>query len=257
MPIRVRRILLTLSHLVYLLGPDHDTFARAAVNNSIELARKGKKSCAKDLIKAASRLPFHCPVLVLTMSTSAMDIEDYAKVVQKLMLEWLQSEIDFSDKLYLLHGRREPQTDRNPAQVTSCVRCYLILVKTQKHREAITSVMLSAHLLAVEVLRYVHHEHQPVPRWDRLCRFCKTEVEKPGHALITWLSMEKVVNLRAIFLGELFSALPEMQGWMAELCNAEFLKAIICARSTAVLVAKFMFEVLELFYSVPVFRLDV
>jgi N-acetyl-anhydromuramyl-L-alanine amidase AmpD len=71
------------------------------------------------------------------------------------MLEWLQAEIDSSEKIYLLHGRREPQKDKPPAQITSCMRHYLTMVKTQKHREALTSVLLSTHLLAVEVLRYV------------------------------------------------------------------------------------------------------
>lgn len=116
------------------------TIARAALNSSIELSGKGKRSWAQDLTKAASRLPFHCPELVLTRYTSIADVEDYAKLVRKLMLEWLQGEIDSSDKLYLLHGCREPQKDKGPTQVTSCMRHYLTLVKTQKHREAITSV---------------------------------------------------------------------------------------------------------------------
>ncbi|KAJ7476513.1 hypothetical protein FB451DRAFT_1396762 [Mycena latifolia] len=42
---------------------------------------------------------------------------------------------------------------------------------------------------------------------------------------------------------------------MAELSNTEFLKAIILPRSTIALVAKYAFEVLEIFYAVPVFRL--
>jgi hypothetical protein len=92
------------------------------------------------------------------------------------MLEWLQGEIDLSEKLYLLHGRCEPRKDKPPTQVTSCMRHYLTMVKTQKHREAITSMLLSTHLLAVEVLGYVDHTHQPVPRSERLCRLCKTEV---------------------------------------------------------------------------------
>jgi hypothetical protein len=69
----------------------------------------GKKSWASDLTKAVSRLPFHCPALILTRQTSDKDVEDYSKLVQKLMLEWLQGEIDTSDKLYLLHGRRKPR----------------------------------------------------------------------------------------------------------------------------------------------------
>ena len=107
------------------------------------------------------------------------------------MLEWLQAEINSSEKLYLLHGRREPQMDKAPAQVTSAMRHYL-MVKTQKHRGAITSVLFATHLLAVEILRYVNHAYQLVPRSDRLCRFCRTEGETPERALISprtwWLS---------------------------------------------------------------------
>jgi hypothetical protein len=44
---------------------------------------------------------------------------------------------------------------------------------------------------------------------------------------------------------------------MAELSNTESLKAIIYPRSTIALVAKYAFDVLELFYAVPaVFRLS-
>ncbi|KAJ7866260.1 hypothetical protein B0H14DRAFT_3594635 [Mycena olivaceomarginata] len=49
------------------------------------------------------------------------DIENYAELVSKLMMEWLQEEIDSSDELYLLHGRQEPQKDKSPTQVTSCI----------------------------------------------------------------------------------------------------------------------------------------
>ncbi|KAJ7239985.1 hypothetical protein B0H12DRAFT_1074906 [Mycena haematopus] len=61
--------------------------------------------------------------------------------------------------------------------------------------------------------------------------------------------------MRAVFLGKLFTDLPQLRSQMAELSNTEFLKAIIYPRSTIALVAKFAYEVLELFYEVPVFRL--
>jgi hypothetical protein len=237
MPIRVRRLLLGLSHLRYFIGLNEDHYARAALNSSIELSSKGKKSWVSDLIKAVTRLPFHCPELILTRQTSDKDVEDYSKLVQKLMLEWLQGEIDSSDKLYLLHGRREPQKDKGPTQVTSCMRHYLTLVKTQKHREAITSVLLSTHLLAVEVLRYVNHAHQPVPRSERVCRLCKEEVETPEHALITCTSSDELVQLRATFLAKLFNDRPDLRIQMMALSNTEFLKAIIYPRVTIPLVA--------------------
>ena len=160
------------------------------------------------------------------------------------------------EKLYLLQGHQEPQKDKPPTQVTSCMWHYLTMVKTQKHREAITSILLSTHLLAVEVLRYVDHAHQPVPRSERLCRFCKKEVETPEHALITCESSDALVELRATFLRKLFTDLPDLCNQMVELSNTEFLKAIIYPRLTIALVAKYVFDVLELFYVVPVFRLD-
>jgi hypothetical protein len=190
--------------------------------------------------------------LILTRQTSDKDVEDYSKLVQKLMLEWLQGEIDSSDKLYLLHGRREPQKEKGPAQVTSCMRHYLTMVKTQKHREAITSVLLSTHLLAMDV----DHAHKPVPHSERACRFCRREVETPEHALITCESSDTLVELRATFLAKLFSDLPNLRIQMMALSNTEFLEATIYLRSTIPLVVKFAFDVLEVFYAEALFRLD-
>ncbi|KAJ7830639.1 hypothetical protein B0H14DRAFT_2365668 [Mycena olivaceomarginata] len=132
-PLRVCRLLLVLNHLRYFLGRKDDHYARTALNSSIELAEKGKKSWVSDVTKAITRLPFVCPEFVLTRQTTDKEVETYAKLVRKLMLEWLQDEIDSFDKLYLLHGRLEPQKEKSPTQVTSCMQHHLTMVKTQKH----------------------------------------------------------------------------------------------------------------------------
>ncbi|KAJ7232990.1 hypothetical protein B0H12DRAFT_184596 [Mycena haematopus] len=85
---------------------------------------------------------------------------------------------------------------------------------------------------------------------------CRQEVESPEHALTTCQSSDKLVELHAVFLAKLFIDLPQLHTQMAELSNTEFLKAIIYPRSTIALVAKFAYEVLEVFYEVPVFRGD-
>ncbi|KAJ6481555.1 hypothetical protein C8R47DRAFT_1049836 [Mycena vitilis] len=254
MPLRVRRLLLVLTHLVYWLGLDKKHLARAALDSSLELSARGKRCWSKDLITAASRLPFLCPELVLNSTTTVVDIQNYAKNVDKLMMEWLQAEIDSSDKLYLLQGRLEPQKDKPPKQITSTMRHYLTLVKTQTHREALTSIMLSTHQLAVEILRYVDHEHGQVARENRLCRFCKTDIETPEHALITCTSQDALVDLREKFLEHLFLKCPNLRLRLALDSNVEFLKAIIHSRPSIALVAKFAHDVLQLFYAVPVFR---
>ncbi|KAJ7100849.1 hypothetical protein B0H15DRAFT_770207, partial [Mycena belliarum] len=220
----------------------------------IELAAKGKRCWVKDLITAASRLPFTCPELILVETTSVDDVQNYAKLVDKLMMEWLQAQIDSSDKLYLLRGRLEPQKDKAPTQIVSTMRHYLTMVRTQTHREALTSILLSTHQLAVEILRYANHDHPQVPREDRRCRFCKTEVETPEHAMITCTSLDALVELRHAFMGELFSKCPNLQHHLTEDSNTEFLKVLINSRPSIALVAKFSHDVLQLFYAVPVLR---
>jgi hypothetical protein len=255
-PLRVRRFILALGYLQHLLEllPTH--FARAALNNSIKLAAMGKKSWAKDLMTAASKLPFACPGPDLANATSKSILE-YAKSVDGLMLKWIQGEVDSSDKLYLIQGRREPQKDKPPAPQTLRLRHYLSMVKTQKHREALTSLLLSTHLLAVEILRYGDHLHtREDDRSRRVCRFCKSEVETPEHALLACDASVEVKSLREVFLEKLFTDAPSLRRRMVELNSVDFFKAMIYERSTIALVAKFAYDVLEVFYAKPVHRLD-
>jgi hypothetical protein len=145
--------------------------------------------------------------------------------VDNLMKKWLQEEINSSDKLYLLWGRLEPKKDKPPTQIVSTN--YLTMVRTQTHWEALTSILLSTHQLAIEILCYVNHNHQQVPRENRLCRLCKTEIETPEHAMITCTSLDALVELQCIFLEQLFEKCPNLKPQLAEELNTEFLKAII------------------------------
>jgi len=253
-PLRVRRFLLVLRHLTYFLSLNDQHYARAALDSSWELCALGKKSWALELVKAATRLPFPCPPLVLNDTTTICDVENYSKTVEMLMKGWLQGEIDSNEKLYLLQGRLEPLKDKPPAQVTLKMRHYLSLVSTQLHREALTSLLLSTHQLAVEVLRYVDHARQPVPRSERFCRFCKSEVETPEHVMITCISSDALIQLRTTFLGQLFHNSPHFQNLIVSLSNTDFLKTIIFSRPNIALVAKFAYGVLQIFYAVPVLR---
>ncbi|KAJ7208110.1 hypothetical protein C8J57DRAFT_983667, partial [Mycena rebaudengoi] len=132
------------------------------------------------------------------------------------------------------------------------MRHYLGMVRVKKHREAITFLLLSTHLLAVEVLRYVDHAYAPMPRAERLCRMCKDEVETPEHALISCNAFDALNQLHSTFLTKLFLDAPFLQLRMAELTNFEFVKAMIYNRPTIALVAKYVHEILELFYALPV-----
>jgi hypothetical protein len=130
------------------------------------------------------------------------------------------------------------------------------MVKTQSHREALTSIMLSTHSLALEKLWHVNHAYPSVPRHERLCRFCTAEVESPEHALLECKESHSILDLRTAFLEKLFSTVPKtkMQQKMVQLSSVEFLKAIIYERATILLVGKYEHEVLQEFYAVPVYR---
>ncbi|KAJ7104113.1 hypothetical protein B0H15DRAFT_766704, partial [Mycena belliarum] len=86
------------------------------------------------------------------------------------------------------------------------------------------------------------------------CRFCKIEVETPEHALLTCDASPEVVSLRTAFFGKLFIDVPTLRVLMEILEPSEFFKTMIYERSTIALVAKFAYEVLEVFYTTPVFR---
>jgi hypothetical protein len=94
------------------------------------------------------------------------------------------------------------------------------------------------------LIQFSDHELQPVPRHERLCRFCIAKAESPEHALLECQASPEVLNLRNVFLGKLLRAVPRI----------ELLKALIYKRSTITLVGKFVDDVLEVFYRLPVYR---
>ncbi len=48
--------------------------------------------------------------------------------------KWLRDEINHIDKLYLLHGRKEPQENKPPTQVVLCMRqCTYIGTSNSPH----------------------------------------------------------------------------------------------------------------------------
>jgi hypothetical protein len=150
MPLRVRRYLVLLSYLRYLLGLEPTHLAKASLNSSLQLAVHGKKSWFGDVCKAASKMPFQCPPPDMHDATPK-SIDNYGKLVVQWATKWLRCQIDSSNKLYLIQGRLEPQKDKPPQAITLFLRHYLFMVKTQRYREALTSILLSTHCWEIEV----------------------------------------------------------------------------------------------------------
>jgi hypothetical protein len=94
-------------------------------------------------------------------------------------------------------------------------------------------------------------------RSKRVCRFCRSEVETPEHALLGCDASPEVVHLRSSFLVQLIATAPNLRRLMEKpnMTLIEFFKSMVYERSTIPLVAKFAHEVLEVFYANTIVRL--
>ncbi|KAF8879476.1 hypothetical protein BD779DRAFT_1649417, partial [Infundibulicybe gibba] len=193
-PLRFRRLNLALRYLQYLISLPNERYARAALNDSIQLAAEGKPSWVMDLEYVLHKLPFRATLPNLKTAT-VEDIEQVIKCVQTGMEKYLQSCIDNSPKLYLLWGRLEPEKDSRPRHRTMCFRHYLN-VSNADHRKALTRLVLSSHCLALERLRWTEHRRPSVEPHLRRCRFCQIAIESPEHALLECTANADLDTLR-------------------------------------------------------------
>ncbi|KAJ7061767.1 hypothetical protein C8F01DRAFT_987168 [Mycena amicta] len=210
-PIQYRRVYLALKNLRHLMGLEgQDRPAYHALLDSLTLARNGHDSWAKDLCTVLSKL--HVPVVLDVSQDLTQDAVEIAmKAVRSSMESWIDEEITGSEKVKdLLANRLEwDSSDRKLRYQTLTFRHYL-RVKTAAHRIALTRMILSCHSLAIERRRWKERRKDKVPREWRLCRFCRSEVEDPAHALFI-CDNHDLMLLRETFLGKFYAELPEMR----------------------------------------------
>ncbi|KAK0421722.1 hypothetical protein EV421DRAFT_1724487 [Armillaria borealis] len=237
LPLMYRRVLLTLSYLKKLTALPSSSFAHIALVASARLAENGQASWVADL--------------------TIHGVDGCIKSVKASARLHLQQQIDSSVRLYLLHDRLEPLEGAAPAYRAMFFRHYLT-VRVPKHRVALTRLILSDHCLAVEQLRRHGKYFLPfIPRENRLCRFCLEEIETPEHALLLCTGSNEVIDARSrsfLILRPLFPALPLSHVTAG---NARWtLKKLNFTGPTIQLVAKFVWEILQIFGSTPIYLPD-
>lgn len=87
--------------------------------------------------------------------------------------------------------------------------------------------------------------HPFVPRDQRFCQVCKTEVEMVEHALFFCLASGDIVVLRAEFLQNLRAVWPGC--WILPTNAVRCLQALVFRHDTLPLLAKYAYDVLHLF----------
>ena len=247
-PIKYRRIITALNYLKYLLQLPPDLYAAHAMQDSISLALAGKPGWIMDILYVLKNLPFEVHTLNLT-HLNPDNVDNIITSILHGLAKHLQQVIDNSPKSYLLTGRMELDKNGRPTHRTMYFRHYL-KVENYKHRRAITHIVLSCHSLAVERLRW----HRPmIPRSERLCRFCKQEVETPGHALLECKSNSEILNIREKFTMDIALINPNFPDESQRLGLTQCLKNLIGSQVSISRVSQLAYDVLEVFNRSPIY----
>jgi hypothetical protein len=201
MPLKFRRLSLALQYLIYLLALQPQRLAHKALQDSIALNESGSPGWVMDLryvVRSLALGGLGDIALPDFRSLSVPDVEAFSKKIMGLMTAHMQSLIDNSPKLYLLHGRLEPNGKGGLTQKSLHFRHYLNVANI-RYRVCLTRLLLSCHPLALERLRYPEHRRAQVQRSLRLCRFCQEHIESPEHALFECIACQEINDLRSCF----------------------------------------------------------
>ena len=186
---------------MYLIDSPSDSYAALALQAAITLDDAFKSSWIGDLRHVLQSFP--TPILLPDLhSLDSHLVDGCIKSVKQAGKLYLQSEIDKSSRLYLLHGQLEPFPDSQPKYQAVWFRHYLN-VPIAKHRLAITRLLLAEHRFAMEYLRRAtaHRARVDDPNM-RLCRFCGVHTETPEHVMLVCNGNDRIIEWRL----ELFQA---------------------------------------------------
>ncbi|KAK0237574.1 hypothetical protein EDD85DRAFT_769428, partial [Armillaria nabsnona] len=112
-------------------------------------------------------------------------------------------------------------------------------------------LLLSNHLLALERMRWSEYGKPKVLRDHWKCQFCRTVIELPEHALLCCNGMAGLIELRRQVWAELLVRIPSVLLLFDQVNDICFLQQLIAERSSITLVAKFAYNVLQIFYAAP------
>ncbi|KAJ6563636.1 hypothetical protein DFH09DRAFT_1035242 [Mycena vulgaris] len=247
MPIRIRRLLLALGRLHYMvsLGDDSDRVVRAALLDSVDLFRTGFAGWAGDVAIMLRTLP--TPIRVAPADfLSIPNIEAIMSKVVEAVDADLQFDIDHLQKTHLLRNRLEA-VDETLSLVTRRRRHYLMMVAVPAHRKALTRLLLGDHTLSIERVRYPARYRLAVPREERLCRFCRAAIEDEVHALLTCDVQAPLIELRVSFLADAFECDSALEAAFEQLPSHAFLCRLVSSRAAVTRLAKYVHDVLIFF----------
>ncbi|KAL1671323.1 hypothetical protein EV122DRAFT_256580 [Schizophyllum commune] len=249
MPLRVRRILLALRYLGYLLALPDDHFAKLALEESFRLARRGRSSWVSDLRHVlVDYMPLH--------------LHSYDRLHDTSALATIQTELVRAADNALAAGLRAMSrldlwNTRGGGKVRQ-MRPYLATA-VPAHRKALTRLLLSDHILAVEVLRRPARYRRAVhAREDRLCRLCRLQVEDEVHALLDCRGRLDLISMRRVLFEDMHRMNVRAPAFDGDNWGRSFLCWLAEHKRDDVRAAwaHYVYRVLGVFEAVPIYVMD-
>ncbi|KAK0232150.1 hypothetical protein EDD85DRAFT_739085, partial [Armillaria nabsnona] len=175
-------------------------YTSLALRASLLLARNGAPSWFGDLLHVLHRLAPHAS-LSWKDDLTVDDVFKLIDIVEATAERSLANIIDSSPKGRLFRGFYNdipiPRACKSPkpAAYKTCLN-----LPVPAHRKAFTRLLMSAHTLGIEVLRWKERYRPFVPRRWRLCRFCRAMVEDEPHALLECRANDGLSRRRRRFI---------------------------------------------------------
>ncbi|KAJ7482008.1 hypothetical protein FB451DRAFT_974399, partial [Mycena latifolia] len=154
-----RRPFLALGYLIYLITLPPNHLANAAYLDSLVLSNSGHPCWITDLQFVLQSLPV--PIILSSKELDVDKVVEIRKSVLAACEKWLgnltslltDSLARSSSRLPFIQGRLERNDEGKFVQMAIKFRHYL-RVPVPAHRKALTRLLLSSHILAIEILRY-------------------------------------------------------------------------------------------------------
>ena len=113
-------------------------------------------------------------------------------------------------------------------------------------------MLLSDHPLTLEHGRWAERDRPIIPANQRLCRFCRDEVESPEHALFECTRSWELLNSRAEFLNMAYHVAPSLRRTRTS-TSVELLHLFLMNRATTPLLAKLCYNVIQIYEKSPIY----
>ncbi|KZV68968.1 hypothetical protein PENSPDRAFT_581662 [Peniophora sp. CONT] len=244
-PIRYRRITLCLRYLDYALHLPPTHLVYAALCDSLALYSAGHSCWIGDIAYALAHLDV--PVMLPAPRDLFREgsIKRLIASVDSAMKTWLKNTVQESPRLTIMKDRFEPMRQGPARRVLMHFRDYL-RVTNVKHRLALTRIICGDSRFAIEIMGWRTRYREPVDMHLRLCRFCKSCLETPQHALFQCRGNRDLIGRRAGFWA-LVQPVSDIRPPQAPTTALEVFQALLTNSATVSLLAEYTYVVVTLY----------